>query len=38
MSLKRLAPDVAVECVTAFLEVPAEDPDETAAIDKIRSL
>jgi ribose 5-phosphate isomerase B len=38
LSLKRLAPDVAVECVTAFLEVPAEDPDETAAIDKIRGL
>lgn len=38
LSLKRLAPDVAVECVTAFLEVPAEDPDETAAIDKIRTL
>jgi ribose 5-phosphate isomerase B len=38
LSLKRLAPEVAVECVAAFLEVPAEDPDETAAIDKIREL
>jgi ribose 5-phosphate isomerase B len=38
LSLKRLAPDVAVECVRAFLEVPAEDPEETAAIDKIRQL
>jgi ribose 5-phosphate isomerase B len=38
MSLKRLAPDVAVECVTAFLEVTAEDPDETEAIDRIRRL
>jgi len=38
LSLKRLAPDVAVECVAAFLEVPAEDPDETASIDRIREL
>jgi len=38
LSLKRLAPDVAVECVKAFLEVPAEDPDETASIDLIRNL
>ena len=38
LSLKRLAPDVAVECVRAFLEVPAEDPDETANIDLIREL
>jgi ribose 5-phosphate isomerase B len=38
MSLKRTAPDVAVECVRAFLEVPAEDPEETAAIDRIRDL
>jgi ribose 5-phosphate isomerase B len=38
LSLKRLAPDVAAECVTAFLEVPAEDPEETPAIDKIREL
>jgi ribose 5-phosphate isomerase B len=38
LSLKRLAPDVAVDCVTAFLAVDAEDPDETAAIDRIRDL
>jgi ribose 5-phosphate isomerase B len=36
MSLKRLAPDVAVEVLRAFLDVPAPDPDELgniAAID-----
>ncbi|HEV3360262.1 MAG TPA: RpiB/LacA/LacB family sugar-phosphate isomerase [Pseudonocardiaceae bacterium] len=38
MSLKRLAPDVAVDCVRAFLSVEAEDPDETANIDAIRRL
>lgn len=38
MSLKRLAPDVAVECVKAFLEVESEDPDESANIDLIRDL
>jgi ribose 5-phosphate isomerase B len=38
LSLKRLAPDVAVECVKAFLEVEAEDPEETANIDLIRDL
>lgn len=38
LSLKRLAPDVAVECVRAFLAVDAEDPDETATIDRIRDL
>lgn len=38
LSLKRLAPDVAVECVRAFLEVEAEDPEETASIDLIRGL
>jgi len=38
LSLKRLAPDVAVECVRAFLEVEAEDPDETPSIDLIRNL
>jgi ribose 5-phosphate isomerase B len=38
LSLKRLAPDVAVECVRAFLEVTAEDPDESASIDLIRDL
>lgn len=38
LSLKRLAPDVAVECVRAFLEVEAEDPEETPSIDQIRTL
>lgn len=38
LSLKRLAPDVAVECVAAFLEVEREDPDESANIDLIREL
>jgi ribose 5-phosphate isomerase B len=38
LSLKRLAPDVAVECVTAFLAVTAEDPEETPSIDLIRDL
>ena len=38
MSLKRLAPDVAVECVKAFLEVEREDPEETPDIDMIRDL
>jgi ribose 5-phosphate isomerase B len=38
LSLKRLAPGVAVECVTAFLSVEAEDPDETPSIDQIRHL
>jgi ribose 5-phosphate isomerase B len=38
LSLKRLAPDVAVECVTAFLDVKNEDPSESANIDLIRDL
>ncbi len=38
LSLKRLAPDVAVECVRAFLAVEAADPDEAANIDAIRPL
>jgi ribose 5-phosphate isomerase B len=36
LSLKRLAPDVAVECVAAFLAVESEDQDESANIDLIR--
>ncbi|WP_432840465.1 RpiB/LacA/LacB family sugar-phosphate isomerase [Dactylosporangium sp. CA-092794] len=32
MSLKRLAPDVAVEVLRAFLEVPSPDPDEAENI------
>jgi ribose 5-phosphate isomerase B len=38
MSLKRLAPDVAVECARAFLEVQAEDPEESGNIDQIRNI
>ena len=38
LSLKRTAPDVAVECVKAFLEVEAEVPEESANIDLIRDL
>lgn len=38
LSLKRLAPDVAVECVKAFLDVENEDPSESANIDLIRNL
>lgn len=32
MSLKRLAPDVAVEVLQAFLDTPEPDPDEAANI------
>jgi ribose 5-phosphate isomerase B len=32
MSLKRLAPDVAVEVLKAFLDTPEPDPDEAANI------
>jgi ribose 5-phosphate isomerase B len=35
LSLKRLAPDVAVEVVQAFLEVDEPDPDERSNISKI---
>lgn len=38
LSLKRLAPDVAVECVRAFLEAGEYDRDEAANIDRIREL
>ena len=38
LSLKRLAPDVAVERARAFLAVEAEDPAESASIDLIRKL
>jgi ribose 5-phosphate isomerase B len=38
LSLKRLAPGVAVDCVKAFLEVVAEDPGESPSIDLIRDL
>lgn len=35
LSLKRTAPDVAVECVEAFLSVEAPDDDELDAISKL---
>jgi ribose 5-phosphate isomerase B len=38
LSLKRLAPDVAVETVQAFLAVPGPDPDEAAAIAALADL
>jgi ribose 5-phosphate isomerase B len=36
LSLKRIAPDVAVDCVKAFLAVEQPDPDERANIDAVR--
>jgi len=36
MSLKRLAPDVAVEVVRAFLETSEPDPDEAENIARLR--
>lgn len=36
LSLKRTAPDVAVECVNAFLDVESPDADEMENIAKIR--
>ena len=38
LSLKRTAPDVAVECVKAFLSVGESDPDERATIARLRDL
>jgi ribose 5-phosphate isomerase B len=38
MSLKRLAPDVAVEVLRAFLAVPSPDPDEAQNIALLRGL
>ena len=38
MSLKRLAPDVAVEVAQAFLDTPAPDPDEAANIARLSEL
>jgi ribose 5-phosphate isomerase B len=38
LSLKRLAPDVAVECVDAFLDASEPDPDEASAIALLRSI
>lgn len=38
LSLKRLAPDVAVECVAAFLSEPAPDPAEAGNIEALGEL
>jgi ribose 5-phosphate isomerase B len=38
MSLKRLAPDVAVEVTRAFLDETTPDPDEAAAIRRLDEL
>jgi ribose 5-phosphate isomerase B len=38
MSLKRLAPDVAVEVAQAFLDTPDPDPDEAANIARLAEL
>lgn len=38
MSLKRLAPDVAVEVTQAFLDTPGPDPDEAANIARLAEL
>lgn len=35
LSLKRTAPDIAVECVHAFLDVEAPDPDELETISRL---
>jgi len=36
MSLKRTAPDVALDCVKAFLAVENPDPEEAVNIDRLR--
>ena len=36
MSLKRTAPEVALDCVKAFLAVETPDPEEAANIDRLR--
>ncbi len=38
LSLKRLAPDVAVECVKAFLEQTEPDPEELPVIQGLRDI
>ena len=38
LSLARLAPDVAVEVLDAFLAVDGPDPDERATIDRVTAL
>jgi ribose 5-phosphate isomerase B len=37
ISLKRTAPDVAVDCLREFLAVQTPDPDEAPVIDQIRA-
>jgi ribose 5-phosphate isomerase B len=38
LSLKRLAPDVAVEVAQAFVDTAGPDPDEAEAIARLRAL
>jgi ribose 5-phosphate isomerase B len=38
LSLKRLAPAVALECLDAFLDTTLPDPDELGAIAELRAL
>ena len=38
LSLKRTAPEIAVECVNAFLDVEAPDPEEAEAIGKLAGM
>jgi ribose 5-phosphate isomerase B len=38
LSSRRLASDIAVECVRAFLETPDVDPDEQARVDELAAL
>lgn len=38
LSLKRTAPDVAVECVNVFLSVEAPDPDEADNITELKEM
>ena len=38
LSSRRLAPDIAVECVKAFLETSDVDPDEQVRIDELAAL
>ena len=38
LSSRRLSPDIAVECVRAFLETADVDPDEQARVDELAAL
>lgn len=38
LSLRRLSPGVAVECLNAFLDVDAPDPDEMGNINKLAGM